>query len=594
MDDRFAKLFAVLSSDPWLVSAVIGILTVALLFYWGWFRAGCRAVEGELRVLTKALKGAVTWSYACEAARSIKGTHPAVPLTWRETEERVVDLDSGKDRIPVAFGIPRDIWNPTAILGRQINLPLAEAAPNLLVGVGLLMTFLFLTVAVTSATDALQPGVDPQQAMPALRELLRVTGAKFMTSLAGLLASIAWTICARRWMARLGEGCDDVLREFSRLVRTDAAEFAMVLQVRQGQSQAGVAQAQVILAEDLLTESKAQGDVLDDLLTEAREQTGTFKRFETDLAISLAGAINNALSPKFDEMTKRLIGSIESLSDRLGMINQDALRQMTEDFSAMLQKMTQTELGQLKDALEELSNRLTAAGGVFITSAERASGTLTDASGSLATQVDGIAAHLSSAAASLTTTAGAFDGSIVRLGQTVERVTESGRRGADFIDTAVDGARLTLGRLEELSAVLQTAAQDLRDLSGRMSDAVDSVDELAAAQKQVVQAVTDATPTALASVEGVVRTLGTAVSATEATMTRTKEAMTATATSLNKTVAQITEGVTAYSETIANLHEQMDQYLAKAVGSLGKSIDSLDESVEELSEVMGSRSPRRA
>jgi hypothetical protein len=88
-------------------------------------------------------------------------------LAWRETEERVVELDSGTDRVPVAFGIPRDIWNPSSILSREINLPLAEAAPNLLVGVGLLMTFLFLTVAVTSATDALQPGPTAGNASPA-------------------------------------------------------------------------------------------------------------------------------------------------------------------------------------------------------------------------------------------------------------------------------------------------------------------------------------------------------------------------------------------------------------------------------------------
>ena len=593
MDDRFAKLLSVLASDPWLVSAVFGILLLAIAFYWFWFRASCTSIEDGLQALTKALKGSPDWTSVRDAAKSIRNTQPAVSLAWRETEERVVEIDSGTDRVPVAFGIPRDIWSPSSVLSRKLNLPLAEAAPNLLVGVGLLMTFLFLTVAVTSATDALQPGIDPQQAMPALRELLRVTGAKFMTSLAGLLASLVWTVCARRWMARLGASCDEVLKEFSRVVRTDAAEFAMGLQVRQGHSQMGAAQAHINISEGLLTHSKSQADVLFELLVESREQTGTFKRFETDLAVSLAAAINNALSPKFEDMTKRLIGSIDGLSDRLGMMNQDALRQMTEDFSAMLQRMTQTELGQLKDALEELSKKLTAAGGVFITSAEQAGGTLAEASGGLATQVEGIATQLSSAAASLSNSAGTFDGSVGKLAETVDRATESGRRGADFVDTAVEDAREALQRLAELSTSLQTAAQDLRLLSGRVADAVDSVDELATAQKQVVQAVKDATPTALASVEGVVRTLGTAVSATEASMTQTKEAMSATASSLARTVAQITEGVTQYSETIANLHEQMDQYLAKAVGSLGKSIEGLDESVEELSEVMGSRAARR-
>ena len=291
MDDRFAKLVSVLVSDPWLVSAVFGILFLAIAFYWLWFRASCIAVEGALQALTKSLKGSPDWASARDAAKSIRNTQPAVSLAWLETEERVVEIDNGTDRVAVAFGIPRDIWGPSSILSRKLNLPLAEAAPNLLVGVGLLMTFLFLTFAVTSATDALQPGIDPQQAMPALRELLRVTGAKFMTSLAGLLASIVWTVCARRWMARLGASCDDVLRELSRVVRTDAAEFAMGLQVRQSHSKLVSAQTHINISEGILTQSKSQGDVMLELLAESREQTGTFKRFETDLGGTASGTL---------------------------------------------------------------------------------------------------------------------------------------------------------------------------------------------------------------------------------------------------------------------------------------------------------------
>ena len=43
----------------------------------------------------------------------------------------------------------------------------------------------------------------------------------------------------------------------------------------------------------------------------------------------MAKAINTALAPKFEEMTKQLIGSIDGLSDKLGMMNQDALRKMS-------------------------------------------------------------------------------------------------------------------------------------------------------------------------------------------------------------------------------------------------------------------------
>jgi hypothetical protein len=81
--------------------------------------------------------------------------YPALEPAWRETEERVIPLPLGERQIHVMFGAPRDIWNARHLLSRQINLPLAEAIPNLLVGLGLLFTFFFLTLALTQATNAL-------------------------------------------------------------------------------------------------------------------------------------------------------------------------------------------------------------------------------------------------------------------------------------------------------------------------------------------------------------------------------------------------------------------------------------------------------
>ena len=67
----------------------------------------------------------------------------------------MVTLPHGASALHAMFGSPRDVWAPSRLLGRTINLQLAEATPNLLVGVGLLFTFLFLTVALTQATGAL-------------------------------------------------------------------------------------------------------------------------------------------------------------------------------------------------------------------------------------------------------------------------------------------------------------------------------------------------------------------------------------------------------------------------------------------------------
>jgi hypothetical protein len=612
MSGQAGTVFGVFAGEPVVLAAFVGVLGSALALYLAWFRSNGVAVERSLLALAKSLRQAGSgWSQAKVAARSAQPLHPAVRVAWEDTEKRVLELNTVAGRQHVIFGSPRDIWSPSPLLGRCINIQLAEAVPNLLVGVGLLLTFLFLTIAITEAMAAL--GASGQQASKdalnsATSGLLRAAGAKFLTSLAGLGASIVWTIAAKKRMAKIEAACTDILNALASVIRSDAAEIAIRTQLQHGDALTTQTKAQVALSEKILEEAEDQGDlaqkltdlserrqsvledllkqsaeeaerrnsVLDELLEQAREQTGTLKRFETDLAVSLASAINSAFTPKFEEMTKRLIDAIDGLSDRLGMMNQDALRKMTEDFAAMLQRMTNSELGQLKDALESLSAKLTAAGGEFAGSANDA------------------AVRLATATTMLSETADTFNASLAQLSQSVDQAASSGREGIAFVERTLAEGQLILQRLDNTSAAIRSAGEALSQISGKMADAVDSIDEMVSAQHNVIEAVKGATPSALAAVNGVVQTLSNAVSATEASMTSAESAMTNTAANLRSTVNLITEGVTEYSQTVSDLHEKMDGHFAKAISSLGQQIESLEGGVEELAEVLSARLPRKA
>lgn len=56
------------------------------------------------------------------------------------------------------LGSVSDVWQPERMLHKHFNLPLFEAVPNIAAGVGLFFTFLFLTLALTDATTALERG----------------------------------------------------------------------------------------------------------------------------------------------------------------------------------------------------------------------------------------------------------------------------------------------------------------------------------------------------------------------------------------------------------------------------------------------------
>jgi hypothetical protein len=576
-----------LSNNSMAVYVAAGFIAAgALIAYWVWFRPRAARLQSDLTRLTKALEvsGPDAWSGAREQARKVASGSPALRGAWIETEERIFTLPYGPRQLHVMIGAPRDVWSPGRLLSKSINLPLVEAVPNLLVGLGLLLTFFFLTVALTQATSALLDRGATADLTEATRGLLGAAGAKFMTSLAGLLASILWTIGFRRRMARLQSAADDVVSRIGRLASPAGGEMAVFAQVQLAGELHRTGAAHAESSKEISGRVGQHIELTEELLNEARDQTGTFKRFETDLAVSLAGAITTAFSPQMESMTERLVGAVEGLSNRIGTMNQQALEQMLQNFGGMLKQATDSEMGQLRETLAALSEQLAGAGQVIGNSAGAAAEKLDRAGGDLLTRVEQVADSLTTGAANLEIAAQGMKEAMNDLDVTIRQASDTGRLGVGFVRESLATADAVFGKLKATSHELGAAVCTLESIGGKLGEVADSVEELSREQRTVVDAVRQATPDAVASVQRVVDLLQQAVQTTAATMNQTKESMAATSKTLGTTVAQITEGVAEYSETLAQLHLRLDEQMAKAVGSLHKAVSGLEEAMEEFGE----------
>lgn len=562
-----------LNNSPEVTAIAVLILASSWIAYMVWFRSTVRDITTGLYKLTVDVGQDVDGWQGCNerVVQSIK-KYPRLAGSWLETQERVTAVPVGDKTVHVMFGLPRDVWNPQTLLGRTFNLSLADAVPNILVGVGLLFTFFFLSVALTETTAVLGGAADAKQTQSAIEALLKVAGAKFLTSLAGLLSSIVWTFYAKREMARLALASEHFLEALGRAVPANGGELILQQQLLfAGRSHEN--------AEDVL-------GLTEELLNESREQTGTFKRFETDLAVSLAGAINKAFTPQMEAMTTKLVSAIEGLSEKLGTMNQDALQKMLEDFANMLKQETATEMADLRATLQELATKLSGAGTAFGEGATGAAEAINEAGVMLVERVQQIAQNLSDGASNLEGAAGSIKLAMNDLEVTVMEASNIGKRGSVFVNEALETAANTVERLGAVSGGLAEASKAMESVGGRIADVVDTVEELSREQRAVVLAVKDVAPTALAAVERVTGVLDQAANQTLGVMQQTKQSMESTAVTLGKTVASITEGVTVYTDQVAELHRKMDGQFAKAVGSFDKGVSELTESVEELAEVM--------
>jgi methyl-accepting chemotaxis protein len=215
------------------------------------------------------------------------------------------------------------------------------------------------------------------------------------------------------------------------------------------------------------------------------------------------------------------------------------------------------EMAQLRQALAELAAKLDRAGVTF----------------------HEITKNLATGGATLETAAGALNLAMNNLEATMLEASNTGKRGADFVNEALDKTTLTIQSLGSISGGLVNAASSLQSVGGKMSEIVDNVEELSREQRSVVAAVREVAPKAQAAVERVAGIL-------EVAGKQTKESIEATAATLGKTVASMTEGVTSYTNQVADLHRKMDGHLAKAVSSFDKGVNELAESVEELADIM--------
>ena len=113
---------------------------------------------------------------------------PALMDGWANFRGLLVDNGDGR---MATTARARDVFEPLDEPARSL-----EWWANILVAVGLVITFLGIVAALSEATGAIGTG-NPAEVQAALMGLLAIAATKFWTSIAGVLASIVLRVVAR-------------------------------------------------------------------------------------------------------------------------------------------------------------------------------------------------------------------------------------------------------------------------------------------------------------------------------------------------------------------------------------------------------------
>ena len=311
---------AIVVSNPLTIGAVVGILMLWTgVSLWSLTVKTAKLVEA-LRRAQQLLEGvadqtALVGQY--EALNAELERQDVLGARWRAFRESLL--------LPIRPGQPigatdrPDAWFGVDLLrapGVGVDPRYHAAMPNLLVGAGLLFTFLGLAVALASASGIVAGAASTRS--DALRTLLDTASFKFITSLAGMFLSILYALY-RKW----------------RLYAVDVAldEFNAVLE-------------QLIPTVSPLALQREQLAVME-------KQVIHLETFSNDLAVSIGSAIDQT----FNERLAEHIGPLTHAMRRLSQ-NEDALERLLHAFLTKLEGGASDHMRDVAKSLTGLTERM--------------------------------------------------------------------------------------------------------------------------------------------------------------------------------------------------------------------------------------------
>lgn len=291
--DAFGGDTAAVSTQPFAFSLAIGIGALATGLALSYFVFHVVLVVWAIaRARARVERAADAAAFAADHAAISRALarHPVIGPAWRRFDATLVPGDG-------AFSStlrPQAFLSFPALKDRLSGLKIMPAVPGYFVGLGLLLTFIGLVIALAKATAGTEAarmaaGGGAEAMQVALRELLQAATFKFSTSIAGLAASIALSVLFRLYTVAIEQA----------LVRLCAAVEDRLVYVP----------PQSVTLEMLHR--------LDDQLGELKQLTsGTFgARIGEALAAPVASAMKQAIAPLADEIRRAAGGPAADTGD---------------------------------------------------------------------------------------------------------------------------------------------------------------------------------------------------------------------------------------------------------------------------------------
>jgi SMC interacting uncharacterized protein involved in chromosome segregation len=516
------------------ISAAI-LVSAAMLYFW--WALKIKETEAILRKLIKSIEqSGMGGLESLESTINTTKDHQLKSLLL-ETRDNLVEIEGDVGQEFYSLRNYSDIWTARGVLTGRMNLSLFETMPNILIGAGLMFTFIFLSLALTDAGRAMDNNSERDAAM---KSLIANAGGKFITSIIGLFCSLSWNWRAKVKIDEL-QGRMFELHAALRKIAPDTAAQAIV---------------------------KRQYSIFKEMLAESREQVGQLKRFETDIAVAIAKAIGNELQPSFKTLGTELVDAIKELTNRIGNMNEDALQKMIAQFIEEFRGTSSAEMQEFKNVLAQLAKNLEAAGVK-------------------------IGTDLGNAGASFGSAAGNLETAITKTQETVEQLDSSLQRagavvseGSDRFEIVSDKLFTNLRAVDGILVGVDAFIEKIQKNIGTLNNISDSLDDTVESQRAITIEFRDAIPKMSKALSDAVLEISQSSNAAAEALTAVRTELEKTTGSIDQTVVSLSTGVDQYTEKVKALHLVLDEKIGDAISKIGSAVMGLSDAIDDLVEAL--------
>lgn len=452
-----------------------------------------------------------------------------------------IETDSGKKSNMPASEFFNDI---SVCKCNKLNLRMLDSAASTLVGLGLLGTFLGLTLGISNFDSS-----DTTRINESIQGLLAGMGTAFLTSLLGMGFSILFTLTDKALRHSLYKYVYGLTEKLDALYYIDDIELSCIKQQEIVNQlyialKADVQQLTADLVDKLTyqaTEGKRVtiGNAIREILTENQEQSKALKSFSTDLAIELNNGFDEVLSRQMQQKILPLMENVDTTTKAIV----EHIDQMAAQVSSPATDMMQKVVDELKISMQSLIHEFS-----------------TGLSSSATTELENLAQQLGTATQAMAD----FPRDMETISSTLQVTIEEVKRAVSEISSTCANAN---------STTMQQMQEQITFATGAISQAITEVKEVMSGISLSSQEQSDQMVSQLADAA---EKLGAFLNGTFSTLSA----------SVQQSVKSITDDVNSQQADLVALQEGTTMQTRKLLETFNAGIDRLEKMNEHIAGTM--------